>query len=276
VRSTAITILLLLGSVICRPALALQVQFDQRDYAPGEAIVATVDAVGTVGIDSELSQNSRSVDVAGEAQVEVGAVGAPGVFVVRMVMDQQVYSATLFLLPEGDDQLRLTVVDFTGKGGSPQEDQTELLQRFWQALTKDRLATAFNQVWPDWLAKNAVNTGTTGLICMLPANGVACGLSVAGEVIDLGSEVFNSVIDSMVIDGVLTDSEGAKLKLWLGLGNLGAQTLLPEQRLERAIALVSGGLELIIDNPDAKVTFHLSTDELRKFYILCHIDPKLP
>lgn len=61
------------------------VDFSQAVYNYREQVTATVGAYGTVGVESDFTKSSFSVNTSGQRLVEFGLVTAPGFYFVRFL-----------------------------------------------------------------------------------------------------------------------------------------------------------------------------------------------
>jgi hypothetical protein len=124
------------GLIAARPVVADGLAVTISLSHDGSRAVASVLGDGDGGIENgfTLSSTRFSTGGSGSAKVDLGAAN-PGVYSVRFIRGVDEYPAIIVV---GSDQT-LTVIDASGNTRNLPSTTQDLLTRFWNGFTKDRL-----------------------------------------------------------------------------------------------------------------------------------------
>ena len=249
----------------------LTVSFPQAAFAQGDPVSVDVQAIGAVSVESDLSQSSTSQDINGSGSIDLGSVNAPGFYSERFLSDPDESDWVLGFFPSSDTQYDL--VPFPAS--EPVAGPSDLVTRFEQGFTTDRIKEAYNKVGPNWIASHAVAVSTVFLVCTLaltvPETVVTwsmCGKGVAGEADDFAATILGEMLNSMNADGLLTDVERDALLMNLKQANLLVQLSLSNDQTDFIFTLVGGAAEEVINDPNLKFGFKITQDFTKKFLFL--------
>jgi hypothetical protein len=138
----------------------------------GEDVIASVVQGEAIGVESELKQ--QSFEVTNQDEVNLGPANEGGPYSIRIYGKTNETRAVLHLLPNGDG-FTLSIADAstpltdTKDFLTVPEDLARIMAQLFENLKPGDVSNAFKKAAPDWLGKNVVGIGATGLYCTLIA-----------------------------------------------------------------------------------------------------------
>jgi len=263
--------------VAVRQVIAAKLTLESGQFPPQASIFGQIRASGEVGIESEFKQQSWKAEITGQARVDLGPVKKPGWYRVYVFAPDGESTRMVLVLPAKQPG-RLDVLVTEPKRTRPprgKDPDPSTVRKLIAGLTKERLRQAASNALPLWLAKNAVSTSTTFVICVIPGNQIACFVAIGGQLFDLGIAIVKEAVQLMEKDRLLDPKEAASLLLVLDAGSLLVSEALPQHNLDRILTLVSTAVEANVEKDGVQLGVRLATDEGKKINLMLSIARKL-
>ena len=243
----------------------------------GKRVLAVVLGGGDGGVENGFTLTSIqfSSGDSGSANVDLGPA-AEGVYSVRFIRGGDSYAAIIVI---GADQ-SLTVIDGTDKTRKLPAASADLLTRFWNGLTKERLQAALSGSIESWIAANAVGGPVLVVVGIISGPlSIAFLAGAAAKAGDLFALVIAKIADSERSDGVISDDEVAVVKKAVGVVDLISQLpaiVTAESSIEKAVGAISATTNFVAESDAVKLSVSFLADGTGKYMLALNALKKIP
>ena len=240
-------------------------------------VLATISGDGDGGVENgfSLSSSTFSSGGSGSASVDLGSA-TPGVYSVRFIRGGDSYAAIIVI----DSDQNLTTIDGTGNTRSLPTASDDLLTRFWNGFTKQRLNSVLGGAIEDWIAANAVGGPVLLVVGIITGPlSLAFLAGAAAKAADLFALVIAKIADSERSDGTITADEVVVVKKAVGVVDLVSQLpaiLTAESSIEKATGAVSAAVNFTAESDVVKLSVSFSADGTSKYMLALNALKKIP
>jgi hypothetical protein len=207
------------------PINFLPVNVDTQIGSAGDDLLVTVQTEGTVSVVSDLAGSTFQVNLPANGQISVGAI-APGVYALNIFQDDNQFFTFLTILPNGSGQFTIDNSAFLVPRADIQSISNDIMLKFLNNLTADRIENAWKEAVVDDPAGTAsavgivIAFGAASVLSGTVVLGAALvGAAVAGAGAVLG-QINDKLIEDMKDDGSLLPEEADFLSTLWGVRSL--------------------------------------------------------